>query len=236
MRITDTVALVTGANRGLGRAFAAELVARGARRVYAAARHPERIDLDGVVPLPLDVTDSASVRAAVEAAPDVTMLINNAGISTFARLIDGDVDDVRREMDTNYFGTLAMIRAFAGPLARNGGGAILNVLSVMAWLGYEHSNSYGASKAAAWALTNGLRVELTEQGTQVSGLFLGSTDTDMMAAFDVPKNRPEDVVATAIDGVLAGELEILADQASTDLRATLSLDPAVRYPNVARVA
>ncbi|MFQ1002345.1 SDR family oxidoreductase [Modestobacter sp. SSW1-42] len=235
MQIENSVALVTGANRGIGRAFAEELLRRGAHTVYAAARRPETVDLPGVIPLQLDVTDPAQVAAAAEAASDTTLLVNNAGISTYAKLVTGDLTDIRREMDTNYYGSLAMVRAFAPHLARNGGGAVLNVLSVMAWLGYEHSNGYGASKAALWALTNGIRVELIEQGTQVTGLLLASTDTDMMAGIDVAKNRPEDVARVALDGVAAGALEVLADEISVGLKASLAQNPAVLYPQAVGV-
>lgn len=219
--INNAVAVVTGANRGLGREFARQLTHRGAT-VYAAARNPAAVDVPGTHPLLLDITDPDQVADAARTVPAATLVINNAGVSTFARLVDGALADIRLEMETNYFGTLNMVRAFAPVLARNGGGAFLNVSSVMAWLGYEHSNSYGASKAAVWAMNNGLREELVEAAIQVSSLFLASTDTDMMAGIDVPKNDPADVVRVALDGVAAGELEILADQASVDLKATLS--------------
>ncbi|MBM0225386.1 MULTISPECIES: SDR family oxidoreductase [Micromonospora] len=236
MQIEGSVALVTGANRGIGRALAQELVDRGASKVYAAARHPEQIDLPGVVPLRLDITTPEQVAEAARVASDTTLLINNAGVTTYAPLVTGDLSDIRREMDTNFLGTLSVVRAFAPVLAANGGGAILNVLSVMAWLGYEHSNGYGASKAALWALTNGVRVELASQGTQVTGLVLASTDTDMMAGFDVPKNRPEDVARAALDGVDAGRLEVLADADSVALKAALSRDPSETYPKVVGAA
>lgn len=236
MDIANTVALVTGANRGIGRAFADSLVQQGAKKVYATARNSETITSRGVEPLQLDVTSEDSVAEAAEIASDVNLLINNAGITTFGRLVDGDMNDIRAEMDTNYYGTLAMVRAFAPQLARNDGGAILNVLSIMAWLGLEHSNGYGASKAAAWALTNGLRLELASQGTQVTGLVLATTDTDMMANFDIPKNRPEDVADAALKGLFAGHLEVLADSASVQQKAALSRDPFDLYPDVARLA
>lgn len=232
MQIENSVALVTGAGRGIGRSLAEELVRRGASTVYATARRPETIDTPGVVPLALDVTDPKQVAEVADTASDTTLLINNAGLATYSKLITGDIAEIQRELTTNYLGTLHMVRAFAPHLAANGGGAILNVLSVMAWLGFEHSNGYGASKAAAWALTNGARVELAEQHTQVTGLLLASTDTDMMAGVDVPKNRPEDVAAVAIDGVAEGKLEVLADADSVALKANLSRDPADVYPNV----
>lgn len=226
MQIRRSTALVTGANRGIGRAFTQELLRRGAKKVYATARRPETIDMPGVVPLQLDITQPAEVARAADIAADTNLLINNAGVTTFAKASTGDMDDIHLEMETNYFGTLAMTRAFAPLLASAGGGAMLNVLSVMAWLGFEHSNTYGASKAAAWALTNGLRVELAAQGTQVAGLILASTDTDMMAWADIDKNRPEDVVQAALNGLEAGQSEILADDISVQAKARLA-DTAV---------
>lgn len=221
--IDGAVAVVTGANRGLGREFARQLVERGAR-VFAGARDPQSVDLDGVEALPLDITNAEQAAGAARVASNASILINNAGVSTLARLSDGALDDIRQEMEVNYFGTLNLVRAFAPVLARNGGGAMLNVSSVMAWLALEHSNSYGASKAAVWAMSNGLRVELADAGTQVSSMFLASTDTDMMRAFDIPKHRPEDIVRIALDQFEAGTLEILADDASAGLKAGLSHD------------
>ncbi|WP_238692241.1 SDR family oxidoreductase [Rothia koreensis] len=221
--LSSSVAVVTGANRGLGREFARQLVELGAT-VFAGARNPASLDVPGATPLPLDITDPDQVAEAARIASDANLVINNAGVSTFARLVDGDLADIRKEMETNYFGTLHMVRAFAPVLKISGRGAFLNVSSVMAWLGYEHSNTYGASKAAVWALSNGLRAELSGDGIQVSSLFLASTDTDMMADVDVPKNDPADVVRIALEGLAAGEQEILADQAAVDLKATLSQD------------
>ncbi|MCW4459923.1 SDR family oxidoreductase [Microbacterium sp. MPKO10] len=221
--LDGAVAVVTGANRGLGREFARQLVERGAR-VFAGARDPQSVDLDGVEALPLDITNAEQAAEAARVASNASILINNAGVSTLARLSDGALDDIRQEMEVNYFGTLNLVRAFAPVLARNGGGAMLNVSSVMAWLALEHSNSYGASKAAVWAMSNGLRVELADAGTQVSSMFLASTDTDMMRAFDIPKHRPEDIVRIALDQFEAGTLEILADDASMGLKAGLSHD------------
>ena len=223
LEIENAVAVVTGANRGLGREFARQLIERGAK-VFAGARDLGALDVPGAIPLRLDITDAGQVAEAAEAASDATLVINNAGVSTFARLVDGDLTDIRLEMETNYFGTLNVVRAFAPVPETNGGGAFLNVASVMAWLGYEHSNSYGASKAAVWALSNGLRVELGDANIQVSTMFLASTDTDMMATVDVPKNDPADVVRTALDALAAGEQEILADETAAGVKATLSQD------------
>ncbi|QPZ38134.1 SDR family oxidoreductase [Paramicrobacterium chengjingii] len=224
--IEHAVAVVTGANRGLGREFARQLMERGAR-VYAGARDPGSVDLEGVEPLQLDITRPEQAAEAARVASTASILINNAGVSTLARVSDGSLDDIRREMEVNYFGTLNMVRAFAPVLAANGGGAMLNVSSVMAWLALDHSNSYGASKAAVWALSNGLRVELADAGTQVSSMFMASTDTDMMSAFDIPKHRPEDIVRVALDRFAAGELEILADDTAEGLKEALSQDRGV---------
>ncbi len=229
MNISGSTALVTGANRGIGRHFAQQLLERGASNVYATARDPESIDLPGVEPLRLDVTDPASIAAAAAIASDVTLLVNNAGASTYQNLVTGDLDKIRLEMDTNFYGTLAMVRAFAPALAAGGGGAIVNVLSRLSWLSYPGATAYAASKAAAWSLTNGIRLELAEQGTLVTGLLLSATDTDMMAGWDIPKNDPADVVRQALDGIEAGALEVLADADTAEAKASLSEDPSVGY-------
>ncbi|MCE6996847.1 SDR family oxidoreductase [Saccharothrix sp. S26] len=232
MKIANSVALVTGSNRGLGRHFARQLLERGAAKVYATARDAGSIDLPGVEALPLDITDADSVAAAASAAHDVTLLVNNAGIITGANLVTGDPAAIRLELDTHFYGTLAVIRAFAPVLAANGGGAILNVLSSMSWVSYDRATAYSAAKAAQWSLTNGVRVELAGQGTLVTGLLLGPTDTDMTAGMDVPKNDPADVVRTALDGVEADLVEVLADEGVARLKAALSADPRALYPQV----
>ena len=215
MDIDGTIALVTGANRGIGRHFAQQLLERGAAKVYAAARDPRAVDLDGVIPLRLDITDPAQVAAAAQAAPDVRLLINNAGVSTGTDLVTGDLDRIRLELDTNLFGTLNMVRAFAPRLD-----AVLNVLSRLSWLSYPGANAYAVSKAAAWSLTNGIRLELPD--TLVTGLFLSSTDTDMMAGWDIPKNDPADVVRQALDGIEAGLTEVIADADTAAAKLALS--------------
>jgi NAD(P)-dependent dehydrogenase (short-subunit alcohol dehydrogenase family) len=196
MNISGSVALVTGANRGIGSHFARQLLERGAKKVYATARDPQRIDLPGVETLRLDITDPASVSAAAEAAGDVTLLINNAGIATYTNLVTGDLDKIRLEMDTHFYGTLGMIRAFAPVLAAGGGGAIVNVLSALSWFAYDGANAYAAAKAAAWNLTNGARLELRGQGTLVTAVHLGAADTDMMAGYEGELLDPADVKAS----------------------------------------
>jgi NAD(P)-dependent dehydrogenase (short-subunit alcohol dehydrogenase family) len=225
MDINNSVALVTGANRGLGRAFAQRLLDRGARKVYATARRPESVDLPGVEVLPLDITDPVSVRAAAEAAPDVSLLVNNAGIQTGTDLVSGSLDMVRSELETNVFGHLRMIRELAPALAENGGGAIVNVLSAMSWFGVNGANSYHLTKGAAWAMTNGVRLELAEQGTLVTAVHLGLADTDMSAGWSADKITPSELADAALDGVEKGSAEVLADQWSRDVKSRLPLKP-----------
>lgn len=223
MKLQNAVVFVTGANRGLGRAFAQAALAAGAAKVYAAARDPAGIDLPGVAPVALDVTNPNQVAAAAAHCRDVTLLINNAGIVQHAGVLEaGALDAARRQFDTNYFGLWALTQAFAPVLAVNGGGAVLNVLSVLSWLTLPGSSTYSASKAAAWALSNGLRVELKGQGTQVTSLHVGYMDTDMTAGIDAPKASPADVARYALAELEAGAFEVLADDVSRQVKQSLS--------------
>ena len=232
MKIDGTTVLVTGANRGIGHFFALELVRRGAK-VYAAARRPELVDVPGVEPIHVDITDRSSVDAAAQRAGDVQILINNAAETAGGSLVTGDMTAIRATMESNYFGTLAMIRAFAPILARNGGGAILNVLSAAAWMTVEGNTAYAAAKSAEWGLTNGVRVELAGQGTLVSALVPGLVGTQTLFDFAdnngiaLPDNAviaPADLVRLALDGLEAGDIEIM-DALSADANATLSGPP-----------
>ncbi|MEU6986731.1 SDR family oxidoreductase [Streptomyces sp. NPDC046324] len=225
MELKDSVAVVTGANRGLGRHLAEQLLQRGAK-VYAAARRPETVDLPGAVPLQLDVTDAESIRSAAGIASDATLLVNNAGISTSTPLIAGDLDAVRREMETNFFGPLAVTRAFAPVIERNGGGSVLNVLSVLSWLHPAGLGSYAAAKAAAWALTGAAREELAPRGITVSALHVAYMDTDMAAAVPAEqKTDPAEVAAQALLGIEAGLTEILADDTTRYVKQSLAATP-----------
>ncbi|MEV4285739.1 SDR family oxidoreductase [Nonomuraea bangladeshensis] len=222
MDLTTSVALVTGANRGLGRVLAAQLLERGAK-VYAGARNPSAVDLPGAFPLQLDITDPASVERVAKAAPDVTLLINNAGSSTGQSLVHGDLDRIRLEMETHYFGTLGVTRAFAPLIEANGGGAILNVLSVLSWLHPGGTGAYSAAKAAAWALTNAIRDELAPRGIAVSALHVAYMDTDMAAHVPAEqKTDPAIVAALALDGIATGAREILADDVTRQVKAGLA--------------
>jgi NAD(P)-dependent dehydrogenase (short-subunit alcohol dehydrogenase family) len=196
--------------------------------VYAAARNPDAVDLPGATPLRLDITDPGSVAAAAAAAGDVTVLVNNAGSGTGAGLLDGDPADIRLEMETHFFGTLAVTRAFAPIVAANGGGAVLNVLSVLSWIHLPSSGAYNAAKA----LTNALRLELAPQGITTTALHVGYMDTDMVAHLDVPKSDPAAIAALALDGVRDGALEVVADDISRTVRSGLSAELPVLYPQL----
>jgi NAD(P)-dependent dehydrogenase (short-subunit alcohol dehydrogenase family) len=223
MKIKDSVVLVTGANRGLGQAFVDALIARGARKIYAAARDPSSIKLAGVVPLKLDVTNEADLAAAVVACGDLTLLVNNAGITKGSSFLAADsAKAARAEFETNFFGPLALSQAFAPILKANGGGAIVNVLSVLSWLNIPSAATYSASKSAAWSLTNGLRGELRGQGTQVVGVHVGYMDTDMTKGMTADKTDPRDVVRLTLDAVEAGQDEVLADELSRNVRQGLA--------------
>jgi NAD(P)-dependent dehydrogenase (short-subunit alcohol dehydrogenase family) len=229
--IAGSVALVTGANRGLGAAFCRTLLEQGASKVYAGARDPDTIEVPGVIPVRLDITSPADVAAAAALCGDTTLLVNNAGILTgTSALADDALDGGRREFETNVFGTLSMSRSFAPVLGANGGGAIINVLSVLSWLSVPAGAFYCASKAASWSLTNALRLDLLDQHTQVVALHVGYMDTDMAAGVEAPKASPDDVAAQALAGVEAGAFEVLADDTSRYVRGELSADLTALYP------
>ncbi|WYX37223.1 SDR family oxidoreductase [Achromobacter xylosoxidans] len=228
MELKNATVLITGANRGIGLAFAREALARGARKVYAGARDPASISLPGLQAIKLDVTSDEDVAAAAALAKDVTLVINNAGIAaTGGFLADDSIESARRRLETNLLGPLRVAQAFAPVLAANGGGALLNVLSIASWINRPLLGVYGMSKSAAWALTNGLRHELREQGTQVLGLHMGFVDTDLTRGLDAPKSTPESVVRQAFDALEAGAEEVLADDATRQVKQGLAAEPPV---------
>ena len=228
MQLANAVVLITGANRGIGLAFAREALARGARRVYAAARDPASVTLPGVLPLALDVTDPGQVERAARECRDVTVLVNNAGIATTGGFLqDATLESTRRQLETNFFGVLRMAQAFAPVLAANGGGAMLNVLSIASWVNRPMLGLYGTTKSAAWGLTNSLRHELRPQGTQVVGLHVGFVDTDLTRGIDAPKSTPEAIVERALDALEAGAEEALADEMTQQVKRGLVATPAV---------
>ena len=233
MKIHGSVALVTGANRGLGQAFARELVKRGAAKVYGAARDPAGVSEAGVTPIALDVTDAERVAQVAAQCADISLLVNNAGVMKASTFINApNLDAARLEMETNYFGTLSMCRAFAPVLAANDGGAIVNMLSITSFYTNPFNASYGASKAAAWSLTNGVRLELHHQGTLVVAVHAGFIDTDMAALVNAPKDSPESVAKQVFDAVEAGQVEVLADERTRTVKAQLSRDHELIYPPV----
>ena len=228
MKIEGTVALVTGANRGLGAAFARGLLAAGAAKVYAAARDPAAVTLPGVVPVRLDVTRPEHVAALARELTDVTLLVNNAGIGEFGPLLAPDaIDALHRQFETNAVGPLRLVQAFAPVLANNGGGAVVNVLSVLSWLTLPGSGGYSASKSAGWALSNALRQELKAQRTELLAVHAAFIDTEMARGAQGPKIAPDDVVRQAIAALEAGQFELLADATTRGVRRGLAADPPV---------
>ncbi|MCD0500019.1 SDR family oxidoreductase [Achromobacter sp. MY14] len=228
MNLKNAVVLITGANRGLGLAFARVALARGARKVYAAARDPSTITLPGVEAIKLDVSNPAGVEAAAAHAKDVTLVINNAGIAAMGGFLDADaIESAQRHLDINVFGSLRVAQAFAPVLAANGGGALLNVLSIASWINGQPLGLYAMSKSAAWAMTNGLRHDLRAQGTQVLGLHMGFVDTDLTKGIDAPKSTPDSIVNQAFDGLEAGAEEVLADERTRQVKQGLSANPSV---------
>jgi NAD(P)-dependent dehydrogenase (short-subunit alcohol dehydrogenase family) len=235
MQIEGRTALVTGANRGLGRHLAEQLRDRGAA-VYAGARDPEAIDLDGVAPLALDITDPDSVARAAAEVGELQILVNNAGASTGSSLLDGTEADIRADMEVNYFGTLAVTRAFAPRLGEAGESAILNVLSVLSWVAFPGSAAYCAAKSAEWSLTNALRQELAPRGTTVTGLHVAYMDTDMAAGVDGPKSDPAEVARQGVEAIEAGAFEVIADEVTRQVLGGLSGGVEALYPDLASAA
>jgi NAD(P)-dependent dehydrogenase (short-subunit alcohol dehydrogenase family) len=229
--IQGATALVTGGNRGFGRAIVDELLHRGAAKVYATARSPHTPPDTRIVPLVLDVTDDDSVAAAALAAPDVSIVVNNAGISLNTPVLEAPLADIRAELETNLFGIIRVARAFSPVLGRHPSSSLVNVLSVLSWLAY--GRGYEISKAAAWSATNSMRVQLRDQGTVVTALHVAFMDTDMTARLDVPKADPRDIAKLTADGILAGQYEVLADQTTRTVKSQLSHDLTNLYRQLA---
>jgi NAD(P)-dependent dehydrogenase (short-subunit alcohol dehydrogenase family) len=229
MKIQDSIVFITGANRGLGLALVQEALRRGARKVYAGVRNPTDADLPGVIQVKLDVTDAASIRAAAEQCSDTTLLVNNAGIGRLnSSTLDSSMIDLSREIfETNYYGMILVSQAFAPALAKNGGSAIINVLSDVTWFARPLLASYSASKSAAWSFTNALRIELRRQNTAVLGLHLSFADTDLTAGFDMKKISPQQVAEAALIGLEANLEEVLVDDFTRKVKQSLSSEQAV---------
>jgi NAD(P)-dependent dehydrogenase (short-subunit alcohol dehydrogenase family) len=229
VHIKESTALVTGANRGIGRAVVEALLARDAKKVYATARNIETLASFGtdprVVPLKLDITDADDVVAAAAVAGDVSLLVNNGGSLEFADLLGGELSAIQADLTTNYFGTLAVTRAFVPVLQHNGGGAIVNLLSLVALGAVRGMGGYSVSKAAAASMTQAVRAQVADLGITVHGVFPGAVDTDMIRAFEIPKTSPMDVAHAILDGVEAGEEDIFPDPMARDGHQTWRDDP-----------
>ena len=226
MRIEDSVAFVTGANRGLGLAFAKELLGRGVKKLYAGVRNPDGVDLPGVVPVKFDVTDPAVVGAAALRCDDVTLLINNAGIGRVdaSALDPAVIDNAREFFETNFYGIIRASQAFAPVLSANGGGAIINVLSEVTWFARPIMTAYSATKSAAWSFTNALRLDVRDKGIQVLALHVGFVDTDLSRGLDVKKSDPKQVAVRTLDALEEGQEEVLADEKTEALKRSLSTE------------
>jgi len=230
MKIEGAAALVTGANRGLGAAIAQALLDSGAT-VYGGARDPASITNDRIIPVRLDVTNDDDIMNAALACNDVSIVVNNAGIlRQSASLADGGVEAARAEMETNYFGSMRVARAFAPILGDNGGGALVNVLSVLSFISMPQGATYSASKSAAWSLTNALRIELRRQGTLVVAVHAGFIDTAMAAGVSGEKVSPESVAKQIVAAVASDAEEVLADATSEMVKAALPNDLTALYP------
>jgi NAD(P)-dependent dehydrogenase (short-subunit alcohol dehydrogenase family) len=230
MDINGAVALVTGGNRGLGKALVQALLAAGAKKVYVGTRHLIETTDPRLQPIKLDITNAQDVAAAAQTCQDITILVNNAGVAAFTSFLGASsMDEARWEMETNYFGTLAMVRAFAPNLKRNGGGTLVNMLSVLSWFTSPPPSTYSASKHAELSLTEGLRFDLRSQGTRVIAVHAGYIDTDMTAHLDSPKSSAEKVAASIIEGIRNDQEEVLADQASHEIKAVLASNRQAFY-------
>ncbi|SEH53108.1 Short-chain dehydrogenase [Mycolicibacterium rutilum] len=217
--VNGATAVVTGGRRGLGKAVVTELLARGADRVYATSRSPEEGGDPRITGVELDITDDAGVTRLADTAAGATIVVNNAGLLGGQSLLLSDLGEIRSVFEANLFGSLRVTRAFAPKLAAAGGGTIVNIASVLSWL--PGSGAYGSSKAALWSATNSLRDELRDLGIHVIGVYLGYTDTSMIADLDVPKNDPADVARQIVNGIESGADEVLADELTRRVRVSV---------------
>jgi NAD(P)-dependent dehydrogenase (short-subunit alcohol dehydrogenase family) len=232
MNLDGSVALVTGANRGIGKAIAEELLKRGAAKVYAGVRDVASISDTRLIPVALDVTQPQRFAELARELGDLTIVVNNAGIARPALPLQANLDDARAELETNYLSLVASTQAFAPVLAANGGGALVNILSAVSWVALPHLATYSASKSAAWAYTNAARIQLKAQGTQVVGVHVGYVDTDLTAALDVDKVSPQQVSTAVAKALETGSPEAIADDFSRSIKESLHDDLDLIYPTI----
>lgn len=229
MKIQNSIAVVTGANRGVGRALVDALLKAGAAKIYATARTDEGLKAlaaidPKVVPLPLEVTDPSQVAALAEKTTDATLLINNAATISFGGALEADPGTISANLEVNLFGPLNLARAFAPGLQANGGGAILNMLTLLSLASMPSITPYNISKAAAWSMTLSLRAELAPKNITVHSVFPGAIDTDMLAGVEMDKASPADVARAIIAGVDAGEEDIFPDAMAREVYANWRKD------------
>jgi NAD(P)-dependent dehydrogenase (short-subunit alcohol dehydrogenase family) len=233
MKVEGSVALVTGANRGIGKAIAEELLARGAAKVYAGVRDPSKVSDSRLAPVQLDVVDSTRFAEVAKELADVNLVVNNAGIARIGPPLQASIDDARQLLETNYLSIVTSTQAFTPVLAANGGGAFINMLSVLSWVAIPTLPAYAASKAAAWSYTNAARIQLKQKGIEVVGVHVGFVDTDLAAAYQGPKIPPTQVATSAIDALEAGQPEALVDDFTRHAKNSLPDDQNALYPRIA---
>jgi NAD(P)-dependent dehydrogenase (short-subunit alcohol dehydrogenase family) len=232
MKVEDAIAFVTGANGGIGTHYIDALKAAGAKRIYAGVRNPDSIaeivstDPARIIPVQLDIVDDESIRIAATNCQDVTLLINNAGIAKYQGLIAApDLSSARAEMEVNYFGTLAMCRAFSPILKANGGGAIVNMQSIIALVNFPKNGGYSASRASSLSMTQGIRAEFAAQGTLVIAVLPGTVDTKMSKNDPPPKVAPAEVARVALQAVIDGIEEVYPGEQATEMAAQMLKNP-----------
>jgi len=231
MNIENQVIFITGANRGLGKQLALEFINKGAK-VYAGARNIKSIDYRGAIPVEIDITNIESIKNAVTNSQDTTILVNNAGSYTHTSFLNDDIETIKKDFETNFYGTLNVTREFVPVIRKNKKGAILNILSALSWFTMKGFASYSASKSAEWSLTNSLRIELQKDNIDVFALHVGFMNTEMVADLHIPKEEIADVAKIVVNSLENDQYEILADSTSKNVQAGLAGGVKVLYADM----